>query len=117
MQKLFTILFFINSIAFSDLLIHPLDFKGTDKEKQLVIKYIEENVRETYCAIGMCEASVLRMMEEEELRSFKILIEAKNRYVLDSVIETYCSIGMCNYSTISMMYNEELNASEKTLKW
>ena len=65
----------------------------------------------------MCQASILRMMEKEELNSFKELTSVKNRPLLDSVIATYCEIGMCNYSTILMMYNEEKSASNKSLQW
>tara|TARA_Y100000590_G_scaffold82060_1_gene91388 strand:- start:2 stop:358 length:357 start_codon:yes stop_codon:yes gene_type:complete len=116
-KKITIILFTLLSSLFSESLIHPLDFKGTDKEKTSVIKFIEKNVKETYCDIGMCQDTILRMMEEEELRSFKELTKVKNRYLLNSVIETYCGIGMCNYSTILMMYNEEKSASNKSLEW
>ena len=118
MIKTITItLFIMLSTIYAKSFIHPLDFKGTDKEKELVITYIENDVKETYCAIGMCEASILRMMEEEELNSFKLLTKVKNRVILDSVIQTYCEIGMCNYTTILMMYEEELDASKKSLEW
>ena len=105
------------SSIFAESLVHPLDFTGADKEKESLIGYIEKNVKETYCAIGMCQATILRMMEEEELKSFKELTGVKNRSLLDSVIETYCGIGMCNYTTILMMYNEEKSALNKSLQW
>jgi len=107
----------ITSAMFAYELIHPLDFKGSEEEKTQVIKQIEKNVEETYCAIGMCDASTLRMMEEEELNSFKELMNVENRKLLDSVIATYCEIGMCSYSTILMMYEEELSASKQKLGW
>ena len=110
-------LFVMLSTIFAGTLIHPLDFTGIDKEKISLIEFIEKNVEETYCAIGMCQASILRMMEEEELKAFKELTTVKNRSLLDSVIATYCGIGMCNYSTILMMYNEEKSASNKSLQW
>jgi len=97
--------------------VHPLDFKGTDPEKELVIKYIKESVKDTYSAIGMDDPATLRMMEQEELNSFKQLTRAENRTILDRVIQTYCGIGMCNYNTIMMMYNEQLKASQETLEW
>ena len=109
-------LVFASSI-FATELIHPLEFRGTDEEKQRVIAYIEQNVKETYTAIGMGDPSTLRMMENEELNSFKALIKIENRDLLDNVIRQYCSIGMCNYSTILMMYNEQNRASNQKLEW
>ncbi len=112
-----TVIFFVCAPLFADDFIHPLDFKGTDKEKQEVIAFIQENVKKTYTAIGMGDPLILRMMEKEELEAFKKLMKAKNRKLLDNVIETYCSIGMCNYSTIFMMYREQLEASQEKLTW
>lgn len=97
--------------------IHPLDFTGTDEEKLEVVAFIQEYVKETYSAIGMDSPSTLRMMEGEELKSFKKLTKTKNRKLLDDVIETYGSIGMGSYSTIFMMYKEELKASQEELTW
>ena len=97
--------------------IHPLDFTGTDEEKLAVVAFIQEYVKETYSAIGMDSPSTLRMMEGEELKSFKELTKTKNRKLLDDVIETYSSIGMGSYSTIFMMYKEELKASQEELSW
>lgn len=109
-------LVFANSISAIEL-IHPLDFKGTEAEKRRVIAYIEENVKETYTAIGMGDPLTLRMMENEELNSFKALMKKENRDLLDNVIRQYCTIGMCNYSTFLMMYNEQNRASNQKLEW
>jgi len=79
--------------------------------------YIKDNVKEQYSKIGMGDPSTLRMMENEELKSFKELTQVKNRKLLDSVIRQYCGIGMCNYNTILMMYNEQNKASKENLKW
>ena len=69
----------------------------------------------------MCTNSLLRMMEEEELNSFKKLTKAKEEVILNNVIQTYCmnSIleGMCTYSTILLMYEEEVKASSQKLTW
>ena len=78
-------LVFANSASAVEL-IHPLDFKGTEEEKQRVISYIVQNVKETYTAIGMGDPSTLRMMENEELNSFKALMKKENRELLDNVI-------------------------------
>ena len=66
--------------------VHPLDFKGTEDEKQKVIAYIKENVKETYSRIGMDSPSTLRMMEQEELDSFKQLMKAENSTFLNSAV-------------------------------
>ena len=116
MRNLLIIAFFVmslNAVSF----IHPLDFKGTQKEKTNVIEYIKTNVKKTYSAIGMDNPSTLRRMEKKELEKFKILTLSKNRTLLNSVIQRYCEIGMCNYSTIERMYRKEKKALSEKLKW
>ena len=56
-----TILFFgFSLVAYSsELLHHPLDFSGTQDEKEKVISYIQQNVKQTYSAIGMDDPSTL----------------------------------------------------------
>ena len=93
--------------------VHPLDFKGSQSEKQKLIEYVKENVKEAYNQSGKDSPSTLRMMEQKELDSFQQLTKAENRKLLDKVILTYCDIGECNYHTILIMYNKELNASKK----
>ncbi|NQY53866.1 MAG: hypothetical protein HRT42_09890 [Campylobacteraceae bacterium] len=97
--------------------IHPLDFKGSKVEKEKVMNFIVKQVKETYSKIGMGDPSTLRMMEKQELSSFKQLTKVQNRQLLDSVITQYCNIGMCNYNTILMMYNEQNKASKEKLNW
>lgn len=116
MKKIFFLAFITISLSASSF-VHPLDFKGSEKEKENTIEYIKVNVKKTYAALGMDNPSTLRMMENKELDSFKILIKAKNRTLLDSVIKTYCSIGMCTYNTIEMMYKKQNEDSKKKLKW
>jgi hypothetical protein len=59
---------------------------------------------------GMCTNSLLGMMEEEELNSFKKLTKTKEEVILNNVIQTYCMNsmleGMCMYATILVMYEE-----------
>ncbi len=115
----FLIIFLIISslTVFAERFVHPLDFTGSDKDKQAVITYIKKNVKDTYTAIGMGDPATLRMMENEELNAFKQLTKATNRTLLDEVIQTYCNIGMCSYTTILMMYDEQLKASQQQLSW
>jgi len=103
--------------SFASGLIHPLDFKGTEREKNKVIEQIKIDVKKTYSQIGMGDPFTLRMMEKEELKSFKKLTKVTNRKLLDTVIGQYCSLGMCNYNTILMMYNEQNKASKEELAW
>lgn len=114
----FLILLFVGTLSAQEMgFVHPLDFKDTEAQRKKVIKYIENNVKETYSNIGMDNPATLRMMEKEELDAFKKLTKAKNGNLLNKVIKTYCDIGMCNYTTILMMYDEELEASEESLTW
>tara|TARA_B110000008_G_C16585878_1_gene410334 strand:- start:104 stop:466 length:363 start_codon:yes stop_codon:yes gene_type:complete len=98
-------------------MVSPINFNPTPSNKNKVISFIKENVKETYSQIGMDSESMLRMMEDEELKCFKELTKAQDINLLKRVKSEYCSIGMCTYSTILMMYNEEVNASKKNLEW
>lgn len=113
----FCILLLLPEVASAAGFVHPLDFKETKSEKDNVINYIKNGVKETYTKIGMGDPSTLRMMEKKELEDFKKLTKVKNRKILDNVISTYCKIGMCNYNTIYMMYNKQLEASKESLDW
>lgn len=115
-KGIFLIIFFATNL-YSQSFISPIDFVPTESNKEAVIEYIKKQVLDEYSAIGMDDPITLRMMENENLKSFKELTAATNIKLLTQVIETYCEIGMCNYSIILMMYNEELKASQQTLEW
>ena len=118
MKKIFLLLFLFQSTTlFSQSFISPINFVSTEKNKKDVISFIEKNVYQTYSSIGMDDPSTLRMMEKEELKSFKELTQVYNKSLLRSVINTYCEIGMCNYSTILMMYKEQEKSSNEKLTW
>ena len=78
---LFLALIFFNKPTFAKNIPHPLDFNGSEQGKKNIISFIEKNVYETYCENemlkSMCTNSLLRMMEDEELTSFKKLTKAK----------------------------------------
>lgn len=101
--------------------IHPMDFDGSEAQKQEVIKYIKDRVQQDYCdsQLDMCQPSMLRMMEDQNLSSFKKATQATDRKVMDRVISDYCNspVDICNYGTILMMYQQNLNASKKQLNW
>jgi len=115
----FLVLMFFFKPSIAQNLPHPLDFKGSEREKKNIISFIEKNVYEFYCVENnMCTNSTLRMMERDELKSFKRLTKAKEEAILNNVIHTYCyQLNMCTYSTILMMYVEEVKASGKKLTW
>lgn len=98
--------------------VHPLKFDGSDEQKQATIEYIKERVQQDYCeAINVCDESVLKMIEQENLSAFKRLTSATNSKILERTINDYCSLGFCDYDTIELMYSENLKASKKELSW
>ncbi|MDF1762212.1 MAG: hypothetical protein P1U57_02285 [Oleibacter sp.] len=101
--------------------VHPMDFNGSESQKNEVIDYINKQVRQDYCEsdLDMCQESMLRMMEQENLNAFKKATSATDRRIMDRAITDYCESGvdMCNYSTIFMMYEENVKASNKKLQW
>lgn len=97
--------------------IHPLDFKGTEEEKQQVVSYIKARTKKEMEMTGLDSNSIARAMEQEQLESFKVLTEAKDRKILDSVISQLKMIDMINYSTMKAMYDDELEASQEELTW
>ena len=111
-------LYFLSMAIHADF-IHPLEFDGSDRQKAEVINYIKERVKKDYCeTVDMCQESLLRMMEEENLESFKRLTAATEIKILERAITDYCgTVDMCTYQMIEMMYKENLDASEKKLTW
>lgn len=101
--------------------VHPMEFDGSEAQKQQVIAYIKERVKHDYCESGldMCQNTTLRMMEEQSLTAFKSATKAADRAVMDRVIKDYCQSGldMCNYPTIFMMYQQNEKAGAKSLEW
>lgn len=101
--------------------VHPLEFDGSEAQKQQVIEFIKQRVKHDYCNSGvdMCQPATLRMMEQENLKAFKEATQATKPAIMERVIKDYCHSGvdMCNYSTILMMYNENAKASEQKLEW
>ncbi|EHE5993974.1 hypothetical protein JMS34_002846 [Salmonella enterica] len=101
--------------------INPMDFDGSEAQKNEVIEYIKAQVHKDYCEsqIDMCRDTTLRMMERENLEAFKRATQAKDKKIMNQVIKDYCLSGvdMCNYSTIDMMYKENLKASKQNLEW
>lgn len=121
MKSLLAIAILLTPLAASADFVHPLDFDGSEAQKQEVLGYIEDRVKADYCdgQLDMCQPSNLRMMEKQNLRAFKMLTQAKDRVILDKVIEDYCEGGldMCTYETINMMYNQNVKANQEKLAW
>lgn len=121
MKKLLLLVSLFFSVnTFSDF-IHPMDFNGSEAQKNRVIEIIKSRVRKDYCNSGldMCQSKTLRMMEAEYLKAFKNASQASDRRIMDRVINDYCNSGldMCNYSNIFMMYEQNLKASNSSLNW
>jgi hypothetical protein len=123
MKKLMigTVMVFVSMAASASGFIHPMDFNGSEAQKQQAIRYIEQRVRATYCdgQLDMCQPTMLRMMERENLSAFKKMTQASDRSIMDEMIRTYCNgaIDMCDYTTLWMMYKENEKASKETLDW
>ena len=121
MKKLPVLAALLTSFAAQAGFIHPLEFNGSEAQKQEVINFIQSTVKADYCEgqLDMCQPTMLRMMEQENLTAFKKLTQANDREVLDRVIKDYCDSGlnMCNYAMIEMMYQENEKASNKKLTW
>lgn len=113
--------FMLASFTASAGFVNPMDFDGSEAKKQEVLDFIQKRVKADYCdgAIDMCQESMLRMMEKQNLTAFKKLTQATDRKILNQVISDYCRSGidMCNYETINMMYNQNLKASHEKLAW
>ena len=101
--------------------INPMEFDGSEAQKNEVIEYIKERVHKDYCEseLAMCQDTVLRMMERENLDAFKKATQAEDKKIMNQVINDYCDsdLDMCNYSTINMMYSENLKSSKENLQW
>ena len=113
-------------------LIHPLDFKDSEQEREAVISFIKEDVYKTYCEndllAGICSSeSLLREAENLSLEGFKKLTKAQDRTVLDKIIKMYCDndneimyeiyVVFCNYAFLVDLYEQELNATNSELNW
>jgi hypothetical protein len=101
--------------------VNPMKFDGSEAQKKEVVDYIQARVKKEYCGgqVDMCQDSMLRMMEKQNLADFKSLTEAKDKRVMDRVIKDYCKgpVDMCNYTTIKMMYDQNEKASKEKLAW
>jgi len=120
MKKLLFILTLFSSFSCTAAtILNPMDFDGSEAQKQQVIDSITATVRKDYCEkIEMCQESTLRMMEKKNLDSFKEATKATDRKIMNAVIHDYGEkIDMCNYSTIWMMYKKNFEAKNKSLTW
>ena len=121
MKGVFSLIIFLFPFAAIADFIHPMDFDGTDSQKQRVIQIVKERVKKDYCdgGLDMCQETILRMMEKKNLDDFKKATQATNRAIMDRVIKDYCNSGldMCSYSNIWLMYQKNLQASKESLSW
>lgn len=101
--------------------VNPMEFDGSDSQKEEVIQFITKNVHRMYCegVIDACQESTLRMMERQELSSFIEATEATDKKIMKQAVKTYCEgpINMCSYSTVLMMYRANVQAAKQKLEW
>jgi len=114
---LFTPFLFISMFVKAQSFVSPIGFIDDESNRKKVLEYIRTDVKEKYSRIGLDDATTLRMMEKENLKSFKELTKVYDTNLLKKVIEKYCEIDMCDYSTILMMYKEEKKANSSTTEW
>ncbi|WP_140669109.1 hypothetical protein [Pseudomonas arsenicoxydans] len=95
--------------------MHPMDFAGSNEEKQRLTTMIEESVNQSYCKAGFdkCQQTTLTLMMKSELNAFKALTMANNRELLDKKIATYCNTTY-PYTLIKMMYDYEASSLPST---
>lgn len=112
---------FLYRFAAPDGYVDPITFDGSDAQKTQVINFIKKNVDTAYCkGLGQCSATLLRMMEEAQLKSFKNLAKTAREHQKEykQVYKDYCvGIGQCDYSTLEMMFKEEVKNASKQLTW
>lgn len=117
MKKIITLVLSLTITTFAYNFVNPINYNDSPQAREYVVNYIKEHTQKQYAEIGMDDPLTLRMMESENLKAFKELIQVENKQLLERVIKDYCAIGMCDYNTLKMMYNEQLKASSKQLKW
>jgi hypothetical protein len=111
------ILFLVATNSFSQSFVSPIGFVETDANKAAVIAFIKKQVYDDCTKIGMNDPSTLKVMQEENLKSFKQLTGIANTNLLSKVIKQVCDIGMCSYQTILVMYQQQEKDSKEDLKW
>lgn len=117
MLKKICIFFLVSSLVFGASFVNPNNFSGSQKEKDAVVAWIKQNIKEEYSAIVMDDPMTLRMMEKEDLDAFKALTQVDNKGLLKRVINDYRAAGMDTYNVIWMMYQEQKKASNSSLSW
>lgn len=110
---------FLGSIefCFSQTYISPIGFVENEFNKQQVISFIKKQVKTDLQAVNMDSPQLLRMMEEEQLDSFKKLLKVTDLRLLKRTEKDLCAVNMCNYQMIWLMYEENYEASKKSLEW
>lgn len=144
MKKIFIFMFCISTLSFSDgyylkgsskstkkssggystinnnkeiNFINPMNFNGTDKEKDEVIEFIKVSTKKSLELIGMDSDTLKREMEQQQLNSFKELTKATDKEVMEKCIKNLEMIGTLDYTLLKGTYDQEISAKNKELKW
>lgn len=97
--------------------INPMNFNGTDKEKEEVIEFIKMSTKKSLELIGMDSDTLKREMEQQQLDSFKELTKATDKEVMEKCIKNLEMIGTLDYTLLKGTYDQEISAKNKELKW
>ncbi len=98
-------------------LVNPLTFKDTPEERAQVLEVCKYLAKQSCDLAGMNTPDMLRIMETEELTSFKALVDAQHPELVEEALITCQKAGMVSYSMINIMYNNFVNAQNSELKW
>jgi hypothetical protein len=112
-----------NSFANSFAIIHPLEFKET--QKQEVLDYIKDNNYKALCkgVYKICDGISLRNAAISDLNAFKELMKANDKKLLDDIVDSNCNglassiLMTCNYTTILRVYNNSVTIRNNPLEW
>lgn len=107
----------ILTAAKAEAFINPLDFKGTEQEKAQVVQHIKADVQVRYARFVKGDPSMARLMEEDELNSFKALTMVEDRELLKDVMAKYARVGFDSYTMILTLYQDNLKSKKQSLSW
>lgn len=114
MRTIIFIIFAVSTLAFAQPIafVHPLDFDGSDEQKEKVLAYIQDDILQHHCGPNddSCHTSVIAIEREENFKAFLELTAVSNQEYLDKLIEEYCHSEFfnCTYENILKAYEENL---------
>lgn len=123
MRTRITFTFLMSAVCFAyaqtNEFVNPVDFDGSAKQKQQVIRYIQQHTYNSACKRNnICSPAMLRTLEETNLDAFKRLTQAEDRDELRNTVRSTCfEMKMCDYFSIETIYNENVKSKKRQLAW